>query len=43
MDYVVFSLHVGGVSSILASINFIVTLVLMRPKVLGMLQSQMFG
>jgi len=43
VDYVVFSLHVGGVSSILASINFIVTLVLMRPKVLGMLQSQMFG
>nr|YP_009491815.1 cytochrome c oxidase subunit I [Dosinia altior]AWI67989.1 cytochrome c oxidase subunit I [Dosinia altior] len=42
MDYVIFSLHVGGASSILASINFVTTSFLMRPGVLSLQRVSMF-
>jgi len=42
MDYVIFSLHVGGASSILASINFVRTSFLMRPGVMVLLRTRMF-
>lgn len=42
MDYVIFSLHVGGISSILSSINFFSTRILIRPGVLALLRTRMF-
>lgn len=42
MDYVIFSLHVGGVSSILASINFVRTCFLIRPGVIRLLRTRIF-
>ena len=42
MDYVIFSLHVGGASSILASLNFCCTGFLMRPGVITLLRTRIF-
>nr|YP_010254929.1 cytochrome c oxidase subunit I [Venerupis aspera]YP_010455413.1 cytochrome c oxidase subunit I [Ruditapes variegatus]QUA05868.1 cytochrome c oxidase subunit I [Venerupis aspera]UUA63018.1 cytochrome c oxidase subunit I [Ruditapes variegatus] len=41
MDYVIFSLHVGGMSSIMASINFVITTVLMRSGVMVLFRASM--
>jgi len=43
IDYVIFSLHVGGVSSILASLNFVTTIFLMRPGVIPLLRVRIFA
>nr|UJH93249.1 cytochrome c oxidase subunit I [Venus verrucosa] len=42
MDYVIFSLHIGGMSSILASLNFVTTSFCMRPGVMTLLRTTMF-
>lgn len=42
MDYVIFSLHVGGVSSILASINFFTTFLAIRHKVMRLYRTPLF-
>lgn len=42
MDYVIFSLHVGGISSILASINFFTTFLRMRLKVMSLYRVPLF-
>ena len=42
IDYVIFSLHVGGLSSILASINFFVTFLRMRLKVMSLYRVPLF-
>nr|YP_010943515.1 cytochrome c oxidase subunit I [Mactra cumingii]WLS55695.1 cytochrome c oxidase subunit 1 [Mactra cumingii] len=42
MDYVIFSLHVGGLSSILASINFFTTFLSMRLKVTSLYRVPLF-
>nr|YP_005267047.1 cytochrome c oxidase subunit I [Paratapes textilis]AEH99624.1 cytochrome c oxidase subunit I [Paratapes textilis] len=42
MDYVILSLHVGGASSIMASINFLITSVSMRTGVMNLLRTSMF-
>nr|ATZ68897.1 cytochrome c oxidase subunit I [Pseudocardium sachalinense] len=42
MDYVIFSLHVGGLSSILASINFFTTFLCMRLKVMSLYRTPLF-
>nr|YP_009455668.1 cytochrome c oxidase subunit I [Lutraria maxima]AUH21194.1 cytochrome c oxidase subunit 1 [Lutraria maxima] len=42
MDYVIFSLHVGGLSSILASINFFVTFLSMRLKMMSLYRVTLF-
>nr|AGC84096.1 cytochrome oxidase subunit I [Arctica islandica] len=42
MEYVIFSLHLGGASSILASINFVTTSFCMRPGVQQLLRTTLF-
>lgn len=42
MDYVILSLHIGGASSIMASINFLITSVRMRTGVINLLRTRMF-
>lgn len=42
VDFVILSLHLGGVSSILASINFVVTSLCMRVEALSLLRVTMF-
>lgn len=41
-DFAIFSLHVGGVSSILASINFLTTMMGMRPGGITLIRCTMF-
>lgn len=41
-EYAILALHVGGVSSILAAINFITTFVAIRPETFSLLRTQMF-
>nr|QTF98752.1 cytochrome c oxidase subunit I [Ruditapes philippinarum] len=43
VDFLIFSLHAGGVSSILASINFLITTALMRTGVMLILRSSMLS
>jgi len=42
VDYLILSLHIGGVSSIIASINFLMTRVGMRTKVIRLLRTRIF-
>jgi len=42
VDYAILSLHVGGVSSILASINFFTTFIRMRIKVIRLYRTPLF-
>lgn len=42
MDYVIFSLHIGGMSSILASLNFVSTGFCIRSKVITLLRTPIF-
>lgn len=42
MDYLILSLHVGGASSIIASINFLITRVTMRTGVMSLLRTRIF-
>lgn len=42
MDLVIFSLHLAGVSSILGAINFITTILNMRPNVIDMMKIRLF-
>ncbi len=42
MDFLIFAIHLLGISSVLASINIIVTLVNMRAPGMGMMQMPMF-
>nr|AME17931.1 cytochrome c oxidase subunit I [Cyclina sinensis] len=42
VDYLIFSLHVGGVSSIMSGINFATTGLCMRPDSISMLRVSMF-
>lgn len=42
MDYVIFSLHVGGLSSILASINFFTTFARMRLGMISLYRVPLF-
>jgi heme/copper-type cytochrome/quinol oxidase subunit 1 len=42
VDFVILSLHVGGVSSIAAAINFCITCFLIRPGVITLLRTTMF-
>jgi len=42
MDYAIFSLHVGGLSSILASINFFTTFLAMRLKMISLYRTPLF-
>uniref|UniRef100_UPI00315D2305 cytochrome c oxidase subunit 1 n=1 Tax=Glauconome virens TaxID=457868 RepID=UPI00315D2305 len=42
VDFVIFSLHLGGISSIMASINFVVTSFCMRPGAQKLVRTTMF-
>lgn len=42
VDYVILSLHIGGASSIMASLNFLMTRVRMRTEVINLLRTRMF-
>lgn len=42
MDFVILSLHVGGISSIIASINFLTTRISIRTGVISLVRTSMF-
>lgn len=42
IDYVIFSLHVGGASSIMASLNFFVTFLVIRLEMMRLLRTPLF-